>query len=50
MYWDRQAFANSVDPDQVPQNTASDQVYTVCHTCSNILDTSKGRRMGYFEF
>ena len=24
-YWDRQAFANSVDPDQMPQNAASDQ-------------------------
>ena len=25
MYWDRQARANSVDPDQMPQNVASDQ-------------------------
>ena len=24
-YWDRQACANSVDPDQMPQNAASDQ-------------------------
>ena len=24
-YWDRRAFANSVDPDQMPQNAASDQ-------------------------
>ena len=24
-YWARQAFANSVDPDQTPQNAASDQ-------------------------
>ena len=24
-YWDRQARANSVDPDQMPQNTVSDQ-------------------------
>ena len=24
-YWDRQAWANSVDPDQMPQNVASDQ-------------------------
>ena len=23
-YWDRQACANSVDPDQTPQNAASD--------------------------
>ena len=25
MYFDRQAWANSVDPDQMPQNVASDQ-------------------------
>ena len=24
-YWDRQAFANSVDPEQMPQNVESDQ-------------------------
>ena len=24
-YWDRQAFTNSVDPDQTPQKAASDQ-------------------------
>ena len=24
-YWDRYAFANCVDPDQTPQNAASDQ-------------------------
>ena len=24
-YWDRLAFANSIDPDQMPQNVASDQ-------------------------
>ena len=24
-YWDRQAGANSVDPDQTPHNAASDQ-------------------------
>ena len=24
-YWDRQAFAKSVDPDQTPHNVASDQ-------------------------
>ena len=28
-YSKRQAIANSVDPDQTPQNAASDQVYTV---------------------
>ena len=24
-YWNRYAFANSIDPDQMPQNVASDQ-------------------------
>ena len=24
-YWNRQSWANSVDPDQTPQNAASDQ-------------------------
>ena len=24
-YWDKQACANNVDPDQTPQNAASDQ-------------------------
>ena len=24
-YWERNTFANSVDPDQMPQNAASDQ-------------------------
>ena len=31
--WDRQAFANCLDPDQISQNAASDQ----CHTYSNIF-------------
>ena len=33
-YSNRIACANSVDPDQTPQNAASDQVYTVCHSSS----------------
>ena len=41
----------TVDPDQVPQNAVTDQqVYTDCHTYNNILDTSRGGRMDYFEF
>ena len=47
--WDRLAFANSVDPDQMPQNAAN-RIYTVCHTCSSILDTSRGSRIDYFKF
>ena len=44
-YWDQQAFANIVDPDQMPQN-----VYIVCNTYSNILDALRGSRMHYFKF
>ena len=29
-YWDSEAIANCVDPDQTPHS-----VYTVCHTYSN---------------
>ena len=36
-YWDKWAFANSVDPDQMPQNCGIWSVYTVCHTYSNII-------------
>ena len=31
MHWDRQAWANGVDPEQTLQNMASDQVFTICH-------------------
>ena len=39
-----------VDLDQMPKNAWSDQVCTVCHTYSNILETSSGGRMDYFKF
>ena len=35
---ERQACANSVDPDQTLHNVASAHVYTVCHTPSIALD------------
>ena len=42
MYLDRQAFANSVDPDQTPQNAASDQVQHCLLLSSNfVLDIRK---------
>ena len=47
-YWDRYAFANSVEPDQMLQNAASDLALH-CHTHSNILDTSRGSRMDHFK-
>ena len=35
-YWDRKAFANSVDPDQMLQNEASDQnpLFAIYEGCS----------------
>ena len=48
-YCDRQAYANSVDPDQTPQNRASDQGLH-CLTSSTILDTSTGSKIDFFEF
>ena len=44
-YWDRTAFANSVDLDHMPQNVASDQGLHCCQTYSNIFDTPQGSRM-----
>ena len=38
-YWDRHTKRNSVDTDQTPQNAASRQDSTVCHSSSNISDT-----------
>ena len=35
-YSDRQAWANSVDPGQTPQNAASDLGLPVCHSYSNL--------------
>ena len=51
MYWDRQAFANSEDPDQMLQNDAYNQdVRTVCHIYGNVSETSSDTRMDYFKF
>ena len=49
-YLNRQAFANSVDPDQMPQNVASDQDLHCLHTYSHILDISRGSGMNTFKF
>ena len=36
-FTDRQAWANGVDPDQMPQNAAFDQVHTVGHSSSSFF-------------
>ena len=38
-------FTNIADPDQMPQNAASDH-----DLYRNTLDTSSGSRMDYFQF
>ena len=48
-YWNRYAFANNLDPDQMPQNAASDQGLTICHAYSIILDTWRCGRMNYLK-
>ena len=49
-YWDRETFANSVDPDQTPHSVASDQLlHCLPYIYSNILDTLRGRRMNFFK-
>ena len=41
-YLDKQVWANSVNPDQMPQNVASDQGLHCLPLVQQILDTSKG--------
>ena len=45
-----QACTNSVDPDQMLHNVASDQVYTVCHTSSIALDKSTDNKRSLLMF
>ena len=42
-YWDRLALANSVDPDQMPQNVASDQGLQCLPLIQHILETGSKR-------
>ena len=50
-YWDRQAWANSVDPDQMPQNVASDQGLQCLPLIQhNFLDTSTRSKINVLKF
>ena len=47
-YWDRQAWANCVDPDQMPQNAVSDQglhclplIQQLLFVCIEVLQPSQ---------
>ena len=49
MFLDTQAPTNSADPDQMPQNAASDQ-NLLCLPSSNIfLNTTRDSKMGLFK-
>ena len=47
-YWERQVCANSVDPDQMPQNVASDQGLYCFHLIQQGM--SMGSRMDSLKF
>ena len=49
-YWDRQAFANSADPDQTPQITASNQGLHCLPYIQQYFKDIKSSRMDYFKF
>ena len=44
-YWDRQAYVNSIDPDLMPQNTASDQGLHCLPLIQQALATMTGSKM-----
>ena len=46
-YWDKQAWANIADPDQILQNVVSDQDLTFGHSPCTILDTSAGSKIDF---
>ena len=48
-YWDRQAWANSVDPDQMPQNAASYQGLHCLPLAQHYLDKSRGSKIHFFQ-
>ena len=44
-YWDRQVWVNSADPDQMPQNVASDQGLHCLSLIQQFLDKSEASKM-----
>ena len=50
MYSDRQALANSVDPDEMPQNEASHQDLHCLLLIQQLLDTTSGSKLYLFIF
>ena len=50
MYSDRQAWANSVDPNETPQNAASHLGQHCLPLIQQFLDTSSGSKLYLFKF
>ena len=50
MYSDRQAWANSIDPDEISQNTASHQGQHCLPLIQQFLDTILGSKLYLFKF
>ena len=47
--WDRQAWANSVDLNQMPQNAASDQGLQCLPLTQQFIKKSTGSEMDFFK-
>ena len=50
MFWDRYSGANSVDPDETPQNEASHQGLHCLSLIQQFLDTTSGSILYLFKF
>ena len=50
MYSDRQAWANSIDPDEMPQNMASHLGLHCLPLIQQFLDTTLGSELYWFKF
>ena len=50
MYSDRQAWANSLDPDETPQNAASHLGLHCLPLIQQFLDTTSGSELYWFKF
>ena len=50
MYSDRQAWANSIDPDETPQNAASHLGLHCLPLNQQYLDTTSGSELYWFKF
>ena len=50
MYSDRQAWANSIDPDETPQNAASHLGLHCLPLIQQFLDTTSGSELYWFKF